>query len=887
MKKFNAKNNNPSKTYICTSSASRGGKPQLSCVESKRLVEASSEKPLVMGPRKYPDLIYLEIYDDFWPDQTGAIFHQFEWQQLLSGAGYAGTNVLEIEKEFVIPVNRTLLDTQPNPGAPIYGYNGDGTLDLTGGRAKSYDPGFTKVRTKYNGAKEGKFYDPSGTVTQLLEDLTPEAIKDYMDTFVSYYTSRGFPIQGPDTFKKFEDQYIWQFPAGQNQAFTSGGYVAIRPIWHANRNVPDYIDLHATANNNPNEYFVLDTFLSDLSLAENGHGYPLRIPVTTDLCEYQNSGDPIAFYDQDAYVLSIRVPDPGNGYFLTNRIVNTGNPALDVDYEEHLLAFEGSFAIIKKTKSKPTKCKIDRRRTNNDDSTVKLVNGQIEDAYVFAQVSETVHIKSRVIDFGIPASPDYELFNPIRSDVYGPSDPTIYYTGVVCAKMNGGSPSFDFYVVPIPAPINDFSIAEDPLQYPENGDNPQTTLVEQYGNLSQITLHFYKQGGYNLVAKVPKKFIDTVGFYPEIANISPVPSHIGNAEAWKWVASHEFEHQCQFASGIINLMPSEAMAVGMETDAKLMGDIIFPSRMQNMSNRHLRFTRGAFTAMRSDTQGVSTYGASMFWIYLRGLFDFNNQVMRRIADILTNETAGPLFKANDFPDITVLTCINNSGGSAALNQSLAELFGKDVKTIWNNFSIALTMLRNNTAIPAEYRVHYPYWMYNTQYSGYPLIYASMSTAIPLLPAPFPLTPFAPWWEMLDTNAVIPANWFSPFTGQTVLRTLPASFSTSIKDLHSVSFNVPHALTTITITITAGEWMLTLFQFTSDGTQVGSWIQDGPFTIIGSGVHVFTVTGHVPAFTATGNIRLTCANVSFSGTGNVLADYFSPEPNTGSIHITSV
>lgn len=819
-----------------------------------------------------PELTYLKIYDDFWPDQTGAIFHQFEWQQLLSGAGFAGTNVLQVEQEIVTPVNITLLDTQPNPGAPIYGYNADGSLDLTGGKAKSYDPSFTEVETKYNGAVEGKFYDPSGTITQILEDLTPDAIQDYMSTMVSYYTARGFPIQVSDTPPKFANQYIWTFPAGQGQAFTSGGYVAIRPIWKKDKCVPCFVDLHATANNNPKEYFVLDTFQSNSSLIKNGHGYPLRIPVTTNLCKYQNATKPVALYDTKQHVLTIRVPESPNGYFLTKRVVLTGNPALDIDYEEYLLAFEGSFAVLERNKS-------------------RLVNGELSEAYVLAQVSEDVHIKSRVIDFGVLVSPDYELFNPIRSAIYGPGDPTIYYTGVVCAQMNGGSPSYDFYVMPIPPPVTDFSFNEDPVQIPENGDNPLTTVVEQYGNASQMTLHFYKDAAYNLVAKVPKNFIDTTGgFYPENANISPVPSHVGNAEGYKWVASHEFSHQCQFASGTIQILPHEAMAVGMETDAKLMGDIIFPSRMQNMSNRHLRLTRGAFTAMRPDCQGVSTYGAGMFWIYLRGLFDFNNQVMRRIADILTSETAGPLFKANDFPDTLVFqspTIVNNSGGSAALDQALTELFAKNVKDVWNDFSIALTMLRNNTAIPAEYRMNYPLWMYNTQYAGYPLIYASMSTAITLLGAPIPLEPFAPWWEMLDTNAVIPANWFSGLTGETVLRTLPASFSASIKDLHSVSFNVPHSLTTITITITAGEWMLTLFQFTSDGTQVGSWIQDGPFTIVGAGVHVFTVTGHIPAFTATGNIRLTCANVSFSGTGNVLADYFSPEPNTGSISITAV
>ena len=49
---------------------------------------------------------------------------------------------------------------------------------------------------------------------------------------------------------------------------------------------------------------------------------------------------------------------------------------------------------------------------------------------------------------------------------------------------------------------------------------------------------------------------------------------------------------------------------------------------------------------------------------------------------------------------------------------------------------------------------------------------------------------------------------------------------------------------------------------------------------------FNVAAHNPAFTSNGNIRLVCANITFDGKGNTLAEYFTEEAPNGSIAITS-
>ena len=82
-----------------------------------------------------PTPTYLKIYDDFWPTRSGAIFHQFAWQVFAFNTFYK-SNLLEYVKDMKIPLDRTLIGTEPLPGAPVYGYNNDGSLNLSGGKNK-------------------------------------------------------------------------------------------------------------------------------------------------------------------------------------------------------------------------------------------------------------------------------------------------------------------------------------------------------------------------------------------------------------------------------------------------------------------------------------------------------------------------------------------------------------------------------------------------------------------------------------------------------------------------------------------------------------------------------------------------------------------------------
>lgn len=825
------------------------------------------------------NLNYQEIYDDLWPDRTSAIYHQFDWQEVVADAA---VKVLEGQKDFVIPKNIHIPGTDPNPCSNVYGYHRDGKLDLDGGKAKSYTKDFKDFKLRCHTAFEAKYPDENGVPTlQQLTFLTPEVRKEYYERMISYFTNRGFGIQGADTFSKFKNQYIWQYSAGQSQdpvtgfGYTSNAYVALRPIWkhkcdYNDKRIPDYIDLHATANTTPLNHFVLDTYECDRDKRKNGYGYPLRIPITTDYCgtfKKLKNKKPIAFFDCEKQILTVHVPLSENGHFLTKRVVNTGNPDLNVDYKEYLMAFDGSFSLLHR----------------NEDNI--LVPSNFNDAELFAQVSENMYVRSQVINAGQLVVPDFEYTNPIRAPILAPDTNAIYYTGAVISIMNGGSDAYDNFAFPTPF-VNSYGLQLDPVDIPEEnvngskyaaGDCPNTTVVEKYSIVS--TISSFDNSDWNLLfLSLPLSVLTGQSSYPENVSTTVLPRSVDAVDSYQVVDNHEFTHQVQNTTGVIQFLPAEGMAVGIELDPYASSNMFGPFRAAAISQRHVRLTRGAFSIMTPDTFGVNTYGLGLFWTYLRDQYDYNNQIMRRTMDILTNKTLGPLMRENDFPDGFANLPINKVGGSAAMNIALKELFCKNIKDLWNDFSISLVLMRNNTSIPKQWRNYWPFWIYNTQYSGYNQLVDSANV--------FGAGQFINWWERLDSNDVIPANYRTPYTGETFIRTLPSSFSSDATSLQSFSFNVPHETNNISVNIAQGEWRITLLQYTSDGTMEGSFIVDGPHTLKDGQSINFNVAAHNPAFTSNGNIRLVCANVTFDGKGNTLAEYFTEEAPNGSIAITS-
>lgn len=914
------------------------------------------------------DLEYLDIYDELFRDPSQAIYHQYIWQEFFQTA----TKFLEVQQENTIRVDRVIKGSEADRRTKIYGYddseldkrkrNGgidgknnrhgrnhrrsrsdesDQRLDLNGGRQKSYNRDFVKLNWKYNGVNRAE-----------LVFLDNKAAKEITEHVVSYYLERGFPIPPPDVPSKFTNQSIWTLGAGQNEHFTFLGYIGIRFIYKTDCGDSDcdkdeckdpiFVDLVATASplNDANHTnvgfgffplsFVLDTFEPNPLAFKNGHGYPLRIPITRDFCgKFQDKYDtePIAYLDKECSALTIRVPPREDGYLYYSEVDNTGNPATDVDIQDRLVSFEGTFKILRRKCSEKHSPRSKGQQRSDEREDTQLISTCPRDADLLAQISELVSIESLETTHGVTTTWTVDI--PIRDAILAPDgDPTVYYTGVVAPLMNGGSKSVDVYAVP--GPINAYVFNEDPTDLPGEdgygkektghraGDNPLTVLGEKYSTPSSTT--WFDNDQWTIDSRGLDIDVLTGKYCPEEARRTPRFTTVSFPHAFTNVGGHEFKHMVQYATGTLNLLPLEGLATALEMDPKLNRNVFPPFRGQNFAQRHVRYTRGAWTAIRPDNQGASTYGIAPFWKYVVDQFDHNYQTVRRLMDILTSETAGPLFRENDFPHTSVNYTPNNTGGNAAFNQALRELFGSNIWKVWFNFSVAATFLRNNGAIPRKYRVFYPYWLWNTEYSDYAGILAAMTVNFN--------AQFADWWEKLDENQIIPPTWNTPYTGETVLRTLPPVFTDSCKNLHTFSFNVPHTYNTITVNVTQGSWKILVAQFTpgkrdhSDSSSSsskscsktpsalskssrsshskssdsrdekdiceGCWIQDGPVKLRSPGSHTFKIQGHHPRYSSSGNIRLICVNIGkLSGDGTALADYFNPEPNTGTITITSV
>ncbi len=827
------------------------------------------------------DLSYQPIYDNLWLKEADAIQHQFVWQQLLFDSA---VSQLQVVKDFTIPLKPVFAGTEADPRSMVYGYHKDGSLDLDGGFKKSYNSNFKKFPLRYHGALEAKY--PSGdfldpVVTQPMTTLFPNTVENIYQHNIPYFAERGFEIQGSDTFKKFSNQFIWTFPAGQGDPVFGllKPYVALRLVWddedssskHKSK-IPAYVDLHASTNPYAEEYFVLDTYKSSTSKQKNGYGYPTRIPITTDFCRYQKCIDvrPMAFYDAYWHVLTIHVPTTDTDkYFLTSRVVDVGNPDLYVAYTEHLAGFDGSFKVFGRNKSG------------------NLVASSLKKAELFAQVSDFVTIRSRVAQ-----NANVEFFDnalPIRDIIPDFDDSTLFYMGVVANAMNGGSKAFDCYAMPIPD-INAHASGIDPVIIPSqeyhgrrcaHGDNPITKLKEHYSMVSSISLWDNPLWNFDGL-KLPLDVLKGVVSYPENVATTAVPTNVTAAEDFINVNAHEFTHQAQFASGVIDFLPAEGMAVGIELDTHASGPVFAPLRVRAFTQRLIRTMRGEFTAMTPDSFGLSTYGMGIWWKYLQDQFDYNNQVMRRTMDVLSNKTLGPLLEQNNIPDSYAAVPLNDVGGSAAIDLALGDLFGKNIKDVWNDYSISITLLRNNTSIPPQWRNYFPYWIYNTEYSGFNKI-LEVTTV-------YGVEQTANFWQQMDNNDIIPPDYNTPYTGETFIRTLPEHFETDALALRTYAFNVTRpedgGPESISVTVPAGEWRVTLLQFTSDGTPVGSFIVDGPHALSADGTDsiVFDVAGHSPEFSDTGNIRLVCVNVTFDGTGKQLDEYFTEEVPNASIVI---
>lgn len=86
------------------------------------------------------DLQYQQIYDSYWSGESDAIQHQFQWQDVIF---YAPEKQLQKVEDFTIGLTPLSSLQKADWRSPVYGYHSDGSLNLNGGKKKSYNDNFT------------------------------------------------------------------------------------------------------------------------------------------------------------------------------------------------------------------------------------------------------------------------------------------------------------------------------------------------------------------------------------------------------------------------------------------------------------------------------------------------------------------------------------------------------------------------------------------------------------------------------------------------------------------------------------------------------------------------------------------------------------------------
>ncbi len=713
-------------------------------------------------------------------------------------------------------------------------------------------------------------------------DVIAVTVDDIKNTFVEiaeFFTSRGLQIPGPDTFPINENSYNFRDWSGTFKM------INIKFHYENEKPIPSGLDLVAfNTNIRQDGYIYVGPTGYEEDLINNRDvrfAYPLRVPLTQDkklYCRRKKCGKPIAFYDKITQQISIKVKCIDFLTFSNPELIVSSDPIVKSLVEFRMKGFEGKFQLTK------------RSSRNND-----LISSNFEDAEILVQVSDKVNVKcSGFIQTKGPVedlSYDIEYRNENGN-----------YSGCILALMNGGSSDLDIFSYSIGGPGAFATTIDSFLTQGENiGDNTNTLLTEVSGSPSSNTI--FDTGLWILAQKRPGNLAVSVDFI----NNPPVPENITSypivetpsvTDAIRGVLGHEYVHNVQQGMGIVSYM-TEGEALGIELDTDINFGIIGSNRPNDYVQYITNVVRGKLPLLSPenvvDDLGIrGTYGEGIWWNWFMKNYDPYHQVMRRTNDIIATNSDLQSLKLTD---TNLDTYSYGAISRLAFKQALNELNSLDVSDVYRDWVISLSLLRNNTSISDSnplYASTFPYWVYQ---DGYPLSPSGVPFLPPLLPgnvllafastAIFGNPGSSTWWAQLDQNAN--PNTSTGTSGfDTAFPQLGTNFNEllELEDLSSVVYVVDKANSEVSVKNTQGKIVVTMHQFTSDGTPntPGVFNIQGPFELALNATKTFDLTD----FSDGGLIRLVVSNVAvtdFVGINNILKT--GVNRITGQAEVTSV
>lgn len=765
----------------------------------------------------------LEILKDCFVPPTDEVYSQ----QYVQGPNIR-TPVLEIIEDFTISPSAIIPGTEPDPSKDIYGYD-NGNLDLTGGPEKSYNEQQVEdFNYRYHNSAPVVFTQAN-------------MMKNIIERCTSYSYQRGLAIPGKDLYPQYEGQFVFY----DNTLLTT----AMKFVFSGGD--PIFLDLIGPRDRT---YIGIDLYEPDENNFIPGRAYPLRIPITTSFSEFNDKygKEPIVYHDVIKRKITVNVPDNGNPFKFSLGYARNSN-------DSYLINFSGTYSFMRR------------------DPSNTLVSSAPSQAQYLVQASSLVTGTT-------VRGPDVRTAN---YNIFGNSG---LYTGMVLSILNGGTDAFDTYNYQSSNLVGFVSLTQ-PGIYPEDfdngfdiGDNPVTEIIENMGlpstmNISDNTLWV----DFRIIMKVTSDMAKGLT-YPEENPLLPNATLPTDEEILSPVVLHEFIHNQQNAQGVISALPAEGCATAFESDQRFIPELLVTLRTFSRIPYVFQTVRGKWPVLVPESgtppdpltgeSRTQSYGQDIFWkkFSITQGVDPNYQTLRRLSDILTNETIGPALESSpfEFPTSSGWSMGNATGNNLAYQKAMDEILGLDLKQEYADFAVSLAMLRNNTSIPDRFRTHYPHWLWSESYpdhEGITSLIFGTGTLFDVL---------STWWDYTQNNNVMPT------IGDKMYPELTSDVTESIADLSCLIYQVDKdTVTSIDVEVIEGEWQLAMIQFTSDGTPSGIFSIDGLHQNNG-GVTNFDVT----QFTDSGYVRLICANVSINGTLSAdIFQWFGPTPITGTVKIT--
>ncbi len=759
------------------------------------------------------------------------------------------------------PAMQIILDAS-YPLAPrlpgVFGYipGEPAVISLDGGQL--YNDHVVETAWKIHGA------DPS-----LQLDIHPETVVAATEKLSKWMTERGFQIAPPDTFES------------NNRQFNFRSHLLIgEPRWLINISfhfgeenplVPIAVDLVAVAQTefqetpSPGESALkgVAPYDPDVLNRDARFNYPFRIPLTQDCVEFgkrDRKKQPVVYYNSITRQLTFSVKCIDYVPFSNDHWPTT---LPDVEFgtlEYRMKGFQGKFQLTK------------RDRQN------QLISSSFADAEYLLQVSPEV-IVSTTEFFSVRDPPllDLSYIVPFNSATTG------NYAGTVISRINGGSPSFDIYIVNAGGSGADVNRVDPQItlssqfggQQFENGDNPNTVTIEKLSAPSRIK--FFDD---------PSWDEDNVQLSEDFFANPPIPENVGlfppaaPAQLDLTIQStltHEYQHSVQVGLGLFYNIDGEAQAVGIEYDSTINRGDYFIFRTPTNSRFVSFHARGLWPLLESESDNLNrtgvyfaTFGQGQWWQWFAKKYDPLYQVMRRTNDIMA--TTWQQFQSQ-IEQLQQNWQFYGGANRLSAKQAMFELYNLDFSDVYRDYAISLSLLRNNDSIPSQYQSEFPFWMSQPAYVDASNVTNSAAYQF--------------WWQEFDTNAnpstasragtspvIAPGGRFNTYLIQLPVEAggVGIPYNISLEDLSSNMFVVDrNSISTVEVQNTLGRIVVSMHLYTPNiPDNNGTFYIEGPFELSVNDSHVFNLAD----FVGSGLVRLVVSNVSitdFGGMNNVLID----------------